>query len=58
MFFKDALGNHSIDKTTDFYPFELKFDGDINISESISPTYTYNFQEQENRGIQDGVLLN
>jgi RHS repeat-associated protein len=46
-FFKDASGNPSIDRTTDFYPFGLEFGGDINISGSMSPNYTYNFQGQE-----------
>jgi RHS repeat-associated protein len=48
-FFKDASGNPSIDRATDFYPFGLEFGGDsgLNISGSISPTYTYSYQKQE-----------
>ena len=46
-FFKDEAGNAVVDRTTDYYPFGLEFGGDLNIYGSISPTYTYTFQEQE-----------
>ncbi|WP_426480693.1 DUF6443 domain-containing protein [Chryseobacterium sp. R2ACT005] len=46
-FFKDSSGNVAIDRTTDYYPFGLEFGGDLNISGSMSPNYTYTSQGQE-----------
>ncbi|MEI3791441.1 MULTISPECIES: DUF6443 domain-containing protein [unclassified Chryseobacterium] len=47
-FYKDAAGNPTIDRTTDFYPFGLELGGGgLNIYNSQSPNYTYTFQGQE-----------
>lgn len=47
-FYKDAAGNPTIDRTTDFYPFGLEFGGGgLNIYNSQSPNYAYTFQGQE-----------
>ena len=48
-FYKDSNGIAQIDRTTDFYPFGLEFGGDksLNTTGSLSPDYTYSFQEQE-----------
>jgi hypothetical protein len=46
-YYKDASGNLKIDRVTHFYPFGLEFGGELNISHSITPNYTYSSQGQE-----------
>lgn len=46
-YYKGDSGAAQIDRTTNYYPFGLEFGGDINISTSISPNYTYTTQGQE-----------
>ncbi|WP_353151451.1 DUF6443 domain-containing protein [Chryseobacterium sp.] len=46
-YYKDASGNLKIDRTTHYYPFGLEFGGELNISNSITPNYTYSSQGQE-----------
>jgi len=47
-YYKDDVGNAVIDRTTDYYPFGLEFGGGgLNTFNSVSPNYTYGFQEQE-----------
>ncbi|MDH5032349.1 DUF6443 domain-containing protein [Chryseobacterium cucumeris] len=46
-YYKDASGNLKIDRTTNYYPFGLEFGGELNISNSISPSYKYSTQGQE-----------
>lgn len=48
-FYKDDNGSTVVDRVTDFYPFGLAFGGEngLNTFGTISPNYTYAFQEQE-----------
>ncbi|WP_291883191.1 DUF6443 domain-containing protein [Chryseobacterium sp.] len=48
-FYRGVNGLAQIDRTTDFYPFGLEFGGSSSLSTSgsLSPDYTYSFQEQE-----------
>ncbi|MDH5032343.1 DUF4329 domain-containing protein [Chryseobacterium cucumeris] len=38
-----------MDRTTNYYPFGLEFGGDLNINNTISPSYRYSTQGQENQ---------
>ena len=46
-YYRDNNSGVAIDRTTDYYPFGLEFGGSLNTSGSLSPKYTYGFQEQE-----------
>jgi len=48
-YYRGVNGLAQIDRTTDFYPFGLEFGGSSSLSTSgsLSPDYTYSFQEQE-----------
>lgn len=46
-YYKGISGDAQIDRATNYYPFGLEFGGELNISSSISPNYTYSTQEQE-----------
>jgi len=48
-YYKDASGSLKIDRTNHYYPFGLEFGGDFNINGTVTPSYRYSTQGQENQ---------
>lgn len=48
-YYKDASGILRIDRTNHYYPFGLEFGGDFNINGTVTPSYRYSTQGQENQ---------
>ncbi|MDR6457736.1 MULTISPECIES: DUF6443 domain-containing protein [Chryseobacterium] len=48
-YYKDASGSLKIDRTNHYYPFGLEFGGDLNINGTVTPSYRYSTQGQENQ---------
>ncbi|MGN7706872.1 DUF6443 domain-containing protein [Chryseobacterium sp. 22543] len=48
-YYKDASGNLKIDRTNHYYPFGLEFGGDLSINGTVTPSYRYSTQGQENQ---------
>ncbi|QBA20293.1 RHS repeat-associated core domain-containing protein [Chryseobacterium indologenes] len=46
-YYKDASGNLKIDRTTNYYPFELEFGGELSTANSITPNYKYSTHGKE-----------